>query len=146
MVNIYRSTIITAPIDTVWQVICDFNAHAQWHPAIATSTIEQQKTPNQIGAVRNFSLTNQQKVREQLLHLCHKHHTYTYTIVDSDIPLFHYIATVKLYPVTDQNHTFWVWQSTFETPNGQQTPLAETVATTIYEAGFEAVRNLIKTS
>ena len=144
MVNIQRSTIIDAPIETVWTQIRDFNNHALWHPAVATSTIDDHHAADKIGAVRNFRLQSGERLREQLLYLSDKDHTFSYTIVESEeIPLFDYIAHVKLKPVTDGQRTFWSWRSRFNTPPGQEQQLAELVAVHVYESGFKAIKQCV---
>ena len=50
-------------------------------------------------------------IREQLLSLSDRDHSFTYCILDAPIPLEGYVATVRLKPVTDGNRTFWHWQS-----------------------------------
>ncbi len=41
MTRVYASTVLDAPIEQVWHMLRDFNGHDRWHPAIATSQIEQ---------------------------------------------------------------------------------------------------------
>lgn len=143
MVSVNRSTVIDAPIEQVWGVLRDFNGHDRWHPAVDRSHIDDGLKTDQIGAVRNFVLTGGERVREQLLSLSDKNHSFRYTIVDADVPLIDYVADVSLKPVTDGNRTFWSWRSRFKTPKGQETELAQLVAEGVYEAGFEAVRETL---
>ena len=144
MVAVYKSTIINAPIDELWAFLRDFNAHDQWHPAIDKSMIEAEKQSTQIGAVRNFNLVSGEKLREQLISMSDADYSYTYTIVDSEVPLFHYVAKVQLRPVSGENKTFWSWSSEFETPLGQEKELSEVVGEGVYTAGFEATRKIIE--
>ena len=58
MVEIRRSTLIEAPIESVWAILRDFNGHERWHPAVAASVIEDGAAGDQIGAVRNFRLAD----------------------------------------------------------------------------------------
>lgn len=143
-VNVRRSTIIDAPVSAVWAVLRDFNAHDRWHPAVATSTLEEASGPDEIGAVRHFQLTSGERLREKLLTLSDKTHTFRYAIVDSEVPLYNYVAEVALKPVTDGDRTFWSWSSKFDTPEGRERELAKLVAENVYEAGFEAVRERVE--
>lgn len=140
MVAVRRSTVIDAPVSAVWEVLRDFNRHDQWHPAVATSTLEEASRPDEVGAVRHFQLTSGERLREKLLTLSDREHCFRYTIVDSEIPLYNYVAEVALKPVTDGDRTFWSWSSKFDTPPGREEDLAALVAENVYEAGFEAVR------
>lgn len=144
MVRVVRSTVIDAPISAVWKVLRDFNGHDRWHPAVRYSHIENALRADQIGNIRNFDLTGGENVREQLLTLSDKDHAFRYRIVSSDVPLHNYIAEVSLRPVTDNNRTFWLWSSQFDTPPGLEQEMQQLVAEGVYEAGFEAVRSLVE--
>jgi len=143
MQRVTRSAIIDAPIQRVWEVLRDFNSHTTWHPAIAESQIEGSEPPDRVGCVRNFTLRDGAHVREQLLALSDQEHRFTYCILDADIPLERYVATVQLRPVTDGNRTFWHWQSTFGTPRGRERELTELVGVNVYEAGFRGLRQYL---
>ncbi len=140
MVSVRRSTVIDAPIAAVWEVLRDFNGHDRWHPAVDRSRVEGGGRSDQVGAVRDFVLTGGERLRERLLALSDKEHSFRYSIVESEIPLLNYVAEVTLKPVTDGDRTFWSWSSRFETPKGRERELAALVAEGVYEAGFEAVR------
>jgi NADPH:quinone reductase-like Zn-dependent oxidoreductase len=141
--RVVRSTVIDAPIERVWAVLRDFNSHVHWHPVVAESHIEDGLPADQVGCVRNFRLADGAHLREQLLALSDREHVSTYCILDSDIPLERYVATVRLKPVTDGRRTFWHWESTFATPKGRERELADQVGRNVYEAGFEALRKYL---
>ena len=143
--KVVRSTVIDAPIERVWAVIRDFNSHDQWHDVVETSRIEGGEASSQVGCVRNFSLRDGNRIREQLLTLDDREHKSTYCIVEATVPLQRYVATVTLKPVTDGNRTFWHWESTFATPPGQERELREMVARDVYEAGFANLRRHLRT-
>jgi NADPH:quinone reductase-like Zn-dependent oxidoreductase len=140
MQRVVRSTIIDAPIERVWAVLRDFNSHDQWHDLIETSRIEGGERSDQVGCVRNFSLKDGNRIREQLLSLDDDAHRSTYCIVDATVPLQRYVATVTLKTVTDGNRTFWHWESTFSTPPGMERQLHDVVAQGVYEAGFASFK------
>ena len=143
MVSIVKSAIVDAPIDRVWGVLRDFNGHDQWHPEVATSFIEDGKPSDTIGCVRNFKLKNGAALREQLLSLSDRDHSFSYCLLDTPIPLLNYVAHVTLKPVTDTGATFWLWTSRFTTPKGRERELHDMVAETIYQGGIEAVRRVV---
>ena len=142
--KVVRSAIIDAPIERVWAVLRDFNSHDQWHSAIASSHIEGGERSDQVGCVRNFTLKDGHRIREQLLTLSDREHQSTYCIVEASLPLQRYVATVTLKPVTDGDRTFWHWTSTFATPPGMERELSDTVAQGVYETGFEALRRYLR--
>ena len=141
MVKVLQSTIIDAPVESVWEVIRDFNGHDRWHPAVATSLIERRRSPDEVGCVRRFRLGDGSELREQLLTLSDLEQTFSYCLLDTPVPLLNYVAHVRLAPVTDGNLTFWEWESRFDTPDGMQDSLAAMVRDDIYLAGFSAIRS-----
>jgi hypothetical protein len=144
MVRIVKSTIIEAPLARVWDLLRDFNGHDRWHPEVATSQIEQGYRSDQVGCVRNFRLKNGAALREQLLALSDYDHSFSYCLIDTPIPLLNYVAHVRLAPVTDGDATFWFWTSRFTTPPGREKELHDMVAENIYQAGFEAIRAIVR--
>jgi NADPH:quinone reductase len=145
VIRVTRSTIIDAPITQVWAVLREFNSHIDWHPAIAKSVIENREPEDQVGCIRAFTLQDGNQLREQLIALSDEDCVSTYCILDSTIPLKRYVASVRLKPVTDGQRTFWHWQSTFDTPPGQEAALSDAVGNGVYETGFQALREYLKT-
>lgn len=143
MVEVVRSTVIDAPIEAVWAILRDFNGHDQWHPAVAESAIENGRAADEVGCVRRFALAAGGEIREQLLALSDRDHSFTYCILDAPIPLQGYVATLSLRRVTNGERTFWHWRSEFTTPPGRDDELARMVGEQIYVGGMEAVRSLL---
>jgi Polyketide cyclase / dehydrase and lipid transport len=142
MPRVVRSTIIDAPVERLWAVLRDFNSHDQWHPIVARSEIERSQPSDKIGCIRRFTLQDGAELREQLLSLSDLEMTFSYCLLETPIPLFNYVAHVRLLPVTDGNRSFWHWESRFTTPPGRETELAEMVGEQVYTSGIEAVRRL----
>lgn len=140
-VKVRKSTVVDASIEAVWHLLRDFNGHDRWHPIVAESAIEDGRRADEIGCVRRFRLAEGGWLREQLLKLSDRDHTFTYCILEAPIPLYDYVATVRLKPITDANRTFWEWTSSFETPPGEEASLAALVGEQVYEAGFDAVKS-----
>ena len=141
MVKVLRSTILPAPSDAVWEVVRDFNGHDRWHPAVATSQIERGEASDRIGCIRRFRLQDGAELREQLLTLSDMEQTFSYCLLDTPVPLFNYVAHVRLHPVTDADETFWEWESRFDTKRGEEAEMSRLVGEDIYMAGFNAVRS-----
>jgi NADPH:quinone reductase-like Zn-dependent oxidoreductase len=142
-ITVLQSTIIDAPVDRVWAVLRDFNSHDQWHPAVAGSRMENDVAGDVVGGVRRFSLDDGSDFREQLLSHNDREYTLTYCILDSPLPLYDYMATVRLKPVTDANQTFWSWRAQFRAPNDRAAQLENLVSRQIYEAGFGGLRTFL---
>lgn len=144
MVRVVQSAVINVPIDDVWRMLRDFNSHALWHPAIAKSEIEDGHPADMVGAVRAFSLADGGRLREQLLRLNDRDHELTYCLLEAPLPLYGYVAKIKLRPVTDTGQTYWQWESTFTTPSDQQATLSDLVANGIYQAGIRALESYLR--
>lgn len=144
MPHVVRSTIIDAPVDALWSVLRDFNGHDTWHPIVVRSEIERSQPSDRIGCVRRFTLQDGSELREQLLSLSDLEMTFSYCLLDTPIPLFNYVAHVRLLPVTDGDRTFWHWESRFTTRPEDQDRITHMVAEDIYQAGFEAIRRHLK--
>ena len=140
MVKVVRSTIIDASVDAVWGVLRDFNGHDHWHPIVRASLIERGQPSDRIGSVRRFVLQDGSELREQLLMLSDLEQSFCYCLLDTPIPLFNYVAHVRLLPVTDGDRTFWHWESRFDPPAGREQELVAMVGEGVYQSGFDAVR------
>lgn len=139
MVKVVKSTVLDAPVDAVWEVLRDFNGHDKWHPAVATSQIERGRDSDRVGCIRRFKLEDGSELREQLLTLSDIEQTFSYCLLDTPVPLFNYVAHVRLLPVTDRDRTFWQWDSRFDTRTGEEQAMQDLVGNDIYVAGFNAI-------
>ena len=145
MLKVLRSAIIEVPIESVWDVLRDFNSHSQWHPAIDDSAIERGQVSDRVSCIRRFTLADGQELREQLLSLSDLDMSYSYCLLDTPVPLFNYVAHVRLFPVTDQDHTYAEWEARFTTIAGQEQQMQALVGNDIFSAGFKALREHLAT-
>lgn len=140
MVKVVKSTVLPAPVETVWEVLRDFNGHDRWHPIVRDSVIEKGWPSDRLGCVRRFHLQDGSELREMLLTLSDADMAFSYCLLDTPVPLLNYVAHVRLAPVTDGDMTFWHWESRFDTPAGRETELRQMVAENVYQGGFDAIR------
>ena len=140
MVHVMKSIALDAPVDAVWDILRDFNGHDRWHPVVAESGIERGRASDEVGCVRRFKLRDGSELREQLLTLSDLETAFSYCLLDTPVPLFNYVAHVRLFPVTDGDGTFWQWESRFDTPRGRELELKTMVAENIYQTGIDAIR------
>ena len=66
--------------------------------------------------------------------------TFSYCLLETPIPLFNYVAHVRLMPVTDGDRTFWHWESRFTRRRARRPRCRAMVGEEIYQAGFAAIR------
>jgi hypothetical protein len=124
----------------------DFNGHARWHPAVAKSAIERGQGADKLGCVRRFLLRDGSELRERLLALSDLEQSFCYCLLETPVPLFNYVAHVRLAPVTDGDETFLEWRCSFTTRKGEEAEMTRMVGEDIYDAGFAALRAQLGTA
>ncbi len=140
MARVYTSSVINASAARVWARVRDFNGLSNWHPAIAESRIENGEPADKVGCVRNFSLRNGDRLREQLLGLSDFDMFCTYSILDSPMPLTNYVATLRLTPVTDNDRTFIEWSAEFDCAPDKEGELVSNIGGGVFQGGFDALK------
>jgi hypothetical protein len=113
---------------------------ANWHPSIGSSRIENAQPADKVGCVRNFQLKDGSRIREKLLALSDYDYSFTYAILDSPMDLSDYIASLRLFPVTEGNRCFIEWWAEFDCRPEIAAELAETVGDGVFQAGFDALK------
>jgi carbon monoxide dehydrogenase subunit G len=111
----YNSTIIAAPKEKVWATIKDFHDMSWGKPVITHVEKIGAINGHQAGAKRILN----QVFQETLKSVDEENCTFTYSIDDGPGPVAkdsvqNYQGTVTLRPITDTNHTFIEWRSSFE--------------------------------
>jgi hypothetical protein len=145
MIKVYRSAIIHASADKVWRLVRNFNDLPKWHPAIASSEIEQNLPPDSIGCVRRFRLSSDGGLlRECLLGLADDTRSFTYSILESPMPVANYMATMRFTPITIGNHTFAEWWAVFDVTSGPPEVTAQDIGDNVFAGGFAALDNKLK--
>ncbi|GAN76801.1 SRPBCC family protein [Acidisphaera rubrifaciens] len=139
LVRIERSGVIPAPAASVWRLLRDFNAHALWHPAVDASAIEDGDAADVVGAVRAFRLAGGGHLREQLIALSDRERSLTYCLLEAPVPLYDYVATMQVLPVTASEEALVVWRARFAPPAAQEAALIHMVQADIYETGLRAL-------
>jgi Polyketide cyclase / dehydrase and lipid transport len=140
MARVYTSSVINASAARVWARVRDFNGLSNWHPAIAESRIENGDPADKVGCIRNFSLRNGDRLREQLLGLSDFDMFCTYSILDSPMPLTNYVATLRLTPITDQDRTFIEWSADFDCAPDKEGELLSNIGGGVFQGGFDALK------
>lgn len=146
MVKVYTSSVIDAPAARVWAEIRDFNALPRWVPAVASSRIELNQPSDKVGCIRNFSLKDGGRLREQLLALSDYDMSVTYSILESPMGVSNYIAILRLMPITDGNRTFAEWTAEFDCAPDKVRQLTETIGRGVFQAGFDSLKTRVRGS
>jgi hypothetical protein len=118
MTKAYYSTTFAQSADTVWGVIGDFNGF-QWAEGVGKSRIENRKTNNQLGAIRDYPYYDR-TIRERLVTHSADDRCYSYESVEPLDTLRSYRQTLRVAPIVDTNTAFVEWSSEFDTPAEEQ--------------------------
>ena len=120
MAKVSSSTELPVPAKTVWDVIGNFNALPDWHPAVAKSEIKKEGG----STLRKLSLVGGGSIEEKLEQIDDKERLYTYSILREG----------------DKGCTV-EWSSEFEA-KGAPENAATAAISGIYEAGFENLKKM----
>lgn len=113
MAKSYYSMVLDHPADDVWRVIRPFD-HYAWAGVEGTTTIEDGKVGDQVGAVRRFT-AGDKALRQRLLAHSDVERSYTYCFCDAPpFPVTDYVATIRVVPVVETNQAFVEWWATFD--------------------------------
>lgn len=140
----YVSAVIEAPVTEVWKCLREFDGVAKYYDRVASATIADGKSADTIGCERIAVLTDGGIVREKLLGLSDTEHCASYSLLTPGLGLADYTATVRLRPITDENHTFIEWSSTYEVVDADPATMHEFVEVEVYLAAMRGLKKLFK--
>lgn len=114
MARSYYSTVFEQTTDQLWDTIRDFGNYSWWTDDPVECHIEQGKSGDMVGAIRNIRI-NDSCIRQRLLAHSDLDQFYTYEFCEpSPYPVRNYQATLHLTPIVDGNGTFVEWWATFD--------------------------------
>jgi len=137
--RVYVSDVIDAPVEKVWDFARDFNGHGNWHPIIAESVVEGDKPSDQVGCVRAFTTTDGGFLRERLLSFSDLDRHFTYSILESPMPITNYVATFRCTPITEGNRTFVEWWADFDVAEANEADIRNRVGRNTFAQGIRAI-------
>ena len=134
MAKVSMQSPLNMSADEVWNLIGQFNAIPDWHPAVTSSKLEDG------GRIRRLSLFGGGEIVERLEQIEEGDRLYRYSIVSGPLPVANYTATLR---VKDDGKGKAVveWSSEFD-PAGATETDATAAVQEIYRAGFDNLRKL----
>ncbi len=133
MTKVSMSTQLNVSADQAWQMIGGFNSLPDWHPAIEKSELTE------AGQTRTLSLNGGGSIVEKLETVDDDARTYTYSIVDSPLPVANYTSTITVHK-TEDGECRVDWSSDYD-PIGDATAASEAIQG-IYQAGFDNLKKM----
>jgi hypothetical protein len=143
MARVFASTVINAPIDKTWKIIRDFGDLDNWHPAISNCRIENNDPGDKIGCIRSFDFKDGGSLKEQLVALDDLEHSFTYTMLESIIPIKNYVSTLYLLPIDDKKWTYAAWTAEFNCLSTEENKLTEMVKNAVFYSGFNGLKSKV---
>jgi uncharacterized protein YndB with AHSA1/START domain len=134
MAKVDMKTGLNVAPEEVWKLIGGFNALPDWHPAIEKSELEEE------GSMRRLSLAGGGTIVEKLVKLDDKERVYSYSIIDSPLPVTNYEATIRVKDDGEGNTTL-EWSSEFEAEGAAENEAMDVIAG-IYQAGFDNLKKM----
>ena len=134
MAKVDMKTNLDVTADEVWKLIGGFNTLPDWHPAIEKSELEEE------GSMRRLSLVGGGTIMEKLEKLDENERVYSYSIIDSPLPVSNYNATIR---VKDEGEgkTTVEWSSEFEAKGAAENEAMDVIAG-IYQSGFDNLKKM----
>jgi transposase InsO family protein len=127
MAEAYYSTVFEQPAAEIWKIVRDFNNYPVWVGGAGESRIEDGKTGDAVGAVRNV-LYQGRRIRQRLLAQSDVERSQTYEFCSPpSLPVTDFRATLRMTPVVDGDRTFVEWWATFDCETARRDELAETL-------------------
>ena len=113
MAKAYFSTVFEQTAADVWKIVRDFNNYPVWVGGAGESVIEDGRSGDSVGAVRNV-LYRERRIRQRLLALSDVERSQTYEFCSPpSLPMTDFLATLRITPVVDGDRAFVEWWATF---------------------------------
>jgi hypothetical protein len=127
MAKAYYSTIFEQPASQVWEIVRDFNNYPVWVEGAGESRIEEGKSGDTVGAIRN-ALYLERRIRQRLLAQSDVERSQTYEFCGApSLPLTDFKATLRITPVVDGDRAFVEWWAIFDCDPACRDELAGTL-------------------
>ena len=134
MAKVSMQSAVNMSADELWKLIGQFNALPDWHPAVASSKLEEG------GRLRRLSLLGGGEIVERLEKIDDADRLYRYSLVSGPWPVANYTATIRVKEDSKGKATI-EWSSEFD-PKGATETDASTAIQDVYKMGLENLRKM----
>jgi len=141
--QVFRSMILDAEIDRVWDAVRAFDGVATWNPGVVHASLET-GAPTATGSIRTLQTPDGAVFRETLLAHSDVERFYTYDIVESPLPVTGYVSTHRFLPITQSGQTLGIWESRFDCAADVAIEMDRLVGDTIYIGGMTGLNQFLK--
>jgi len=135
--EVSQSVEVQAPPEQVWALIGGFCSIAKWHPVVKQCSESQDDG----AALRRLTTTDGAVLVEKRVQYSDEGMSYTYTIVDSPLPVAGYTSTLAVMGMGDGSMITWSGEFAAKGAPDEQ---AKDVIAGIYEAGLQALKDRLR--
>jgi hypothetical protein len=126
-VRAYYSAVIPSPAAAVWAIARDFGNYLLFTSGKGEVFVEDGKSGDRVGAIRNATLDGR-SVRQRLLGHSDQEMFYYYEFCDrAPLPIENYLATLQFRPIVETGSTFVEWTATFDCESAERESLRQTL-------------------
>ena len=133
MPKVSMSQNLNVSADQIWQMIGGFNALPDWHPSVEKSELAEE------GQTRTLSLAGGGTITEKLVSLDDNSKTYSYSIIDSRLPVKNYVSTIKV--TGDGDNATVEWSSEFDAADMPENDAMKAIEG-VYQAGLDNLKKM----
>lgn len=130
MAKVHETVELRGSVDEVWAAIGGFNDLPQWHPAVASSTLEEG------GRVRRLDLADGASLIERLHSFSERERSYGYSIERGPLPVSRYRSLLHVSEPASGGGCRVEWSGEFAA-DGVPEAEAVRIVTGIYRAGLD---------
>lgn len=141
--HVFRSMVIDAEIERVWDAVRTFDGVAAWNPGVTRAVLEN-GAATATGAIRRLDIPDGTIFRETLLAHSDVDRFYTYDILESPLPVTGYVSTHRFLPVTHTGQTLGIWESRFSCAPEHTAEMERVVGDTIYIGGMTGLNTFLQ--
>lgn len=136
MTTLSVSQELPVPAQMVWNTIGGFNALPDWHPAVEKSAVEEDGGTT----LRTLSLVGGGTILEKLEKVDDSERVYTYSILESPLPVANYTATIRVRATAAGCKV--EWSSEFDPASGAAENDATAAIRGVYETGLQNLQKM----
>lgn len=134
MAKVSMQSAVNMSADELWKLIGQFNALPDWHPAVASSKLEEG------GKLRRLSLLGGGEIVERLEKIDDGDRLYRYSLVSGPLPVANYTATLRVKDDGKGKATI-EWTGEFD-PKGATEIDASAAVQDVYKMGLDNLRKM----
>ena len=135
--EVRQTVAVTAPPEEVWEVIGDFCAIAEWHPAVGQCARSEQNGV----AMRTLTTVDGGVLVEKRVQYSDEGMSYTYEIVESSLPVANYVSTLAVMDGADGS--LITWSGEFAARDASDDQAIEAISG-LYQAGLAALQDRLR--